>query len=129
IKAASIDTGIEARDKHLRNADFFEVEKYPEITFQSSRVERRGSGGDDGFVAHGTLTMHGVSKEVALPFNATGAFKNPQSGVTERGFTAKLTLNRKDFGISFSRPAAPNFIGDAIEIELNILTRVPQKQG
>ena len=64
IKATSIDTGIERRDNHLRTADFFEVEKYPEITFKSSSVVKKGKG----YVARGTFTMRGVSKEIDLPF-------------------------------------------------------------
>ena len=119
IKAASIDTGIERRDAHLRNADFFEVEKFPEITFESKRVEKRGGG----FVAHGTFTMRGVSKEIELPFTLNGVRKNPANGSTTLGVTSRLTLNRKDFGISFSRPDAPDFLGDMIEIELNLVTR------
>src|ERR671912_9452 len=62
IKAASIDTGIERRDAHLRNPDFFDVEKFPEITFESKRVEKKGGG----YVAHGTFTMHGIAKEIEL---------------------------------------------------------------
>jgi len=119
IKAASIDTGIEGRYKHLRNPDFFEVEKFPEITFESKRVEKKGSG----FVAHGTFTMHGVSKEIELPFTLNGVRKNPANGSTTLGVTSRLTLNRKDYGINFSRPDAPDFLGDMIEIELNLVTR------
>lgn len=119
IKAASIDTGIERRDAHLRNPDFFEVEKFPEITFESKRVEKKGSG----YVAHGTFTMHGVSKEIELPFTLNGVRKNPANGSTTLGATSRLTLNRKDFGISYSRADAPDFLGDMIEIELNLVTR------
>jgi polyisoprenoid-binding protein YceI len=119
IKAASIDTGVERRDAHLRNPDFFEVEKYPEITFESTRVERRGQG----FVARGTLTMRGVSKEIELPFTINGVRKNPQTGATTLGFSSRVTLNRKDYGINFSRPDNPDFLGDQIEIELDLVTR------
>src|SRR5918998_1466676 len=84
IKAASIDTGIERRDAHLRNADFFDVEKFPEITFQSTRVEKKGKD----FVAHGTFTMHGVSKEIALPFTINGVNKGAD-GKTTLGATAR----------------------------------------
>ena len=119
IRAASIDTGIERRDAHLRNADFFEVEKYPEITFQSTRVERRGQA----FVAHGTFTMRGVAKEIELPFTINGVRKNPATGATTIGVSSRLTLNRKDYGVSFSRPDNPDFLGDQIEIELDLVTR------
>ncbi len=62
IKTASIDTGNEKRDNHLRSADFFDAEKYPEITFQSKRIEKK----DDAYAAIGTLNMHGVSKEITI---------------------------------------------------------------
>ncbi len=124
IKAASIDTGIERRDNHLRNPDFFEVEKYPEITFKSSRVEKKGKG----FIAHGTFTMHGVSKEIALPFTINGISRDEKSGKTTLGVTAKTTLNRRDFGINFARPDNPTFLGDMVEIELNLITRAASAQ-
>jgi polyisoprenoid-binding protein YceI len=119
IKAASIDTGVERRDAHLRNPDFFEVEKYPEITFQSTSVAKRG----DGYVARGTFTMHGVTKEIELPFTINGVRRNPQTGATTLGFSSRLTINRKDYGINFARPDNPDFLGDQIEIELDLVTR------
>ncbi len=124
IKAASIDTGIERRDAHLKNADFFDVEKYPDITFVSKHIEKKGSG----FVAHGTFTMHGVSKEIALPFTVNGV-RPAKDGKTVLGVTAKTTLNRKDFGISFARPDNPDFLGDNVEIELSLVTRAAAPAG
>ena len=125
IKAASIDTGIEGRDKHLRNADFFDVEKFPEITFKSSRIEKKGKD----FIAHGTFTMRGVAKEIMLPFTINGVRKDEKSGKTTLGATARTTVNRKDFGVSFSRPDNPNFLGDTVEIELNVITRASSPEG
>ena len=119
IKAASIDTGIERRDAHLRNPDFFEVEKYPEITFESASVAKRGNG----FVARGTFTMHGVSKEIELPFTINGLRKNPQTGATTLGVSSRITINRRDYGINFNRGDNPDFLGDQIEIELDLVTR------
>src|SRR6266699_5342132 len=75
IKAASINTGIPARDTHLRSADFFDADKYPEITFQSKRIEKKGKQ----LFALGIFTMHGVSKEITLPFQITGVNKDPVS--------------------------------------------------
>lgn len=124
IKAASIDTGIERRDAHLRNADFFDVEKYPEITFQSKRIEKKGKG----FVAHGAFTMHGVTKEIALPFTINGVRRDEKTGKTTLGLTARTTLNRRDYGINFSRPDNPNFLGDMVEIELNLVTKAASPQ-
>ena len=125
IKATSIDTGIEGRDKHLRNADFFDVEKFPEITFQSSRIEKKGKD----FIAHGTFTMHGVAKEIALPFTINGIRKDEKTGKTTLGVTARASVNRKDYGVSFSRPDNPTFLGDVVEIELNVITRAASPEG
>jgi polyisoprenoid-binding protein YceI len=119
IKAASIDTGIDARDKHLRTADFFDVEKNPEITFQSTRVVKKGKG----FVAIGMFTMHGVSKEVSIPFTMTGRFYNQVTKKTLLGFSANLQLNRRDYGMNWKHSAVPNWVGDLVNIELRVLVK------
>lgn len=120
IKATSINTGIEGRDRHLRNADFFDVEKYPEITFNSERIEKKG----EQYIAHGPLTMHGVTKQIALPFSITGTVKNPATNnVSAVGFSARMILNRRDFGMNYSRRDNPNFVGDNITVEIDLVTR------
>ena len=119
IKAASVDTGIEGRDKHLRTADFFDVEKFPEITFQSSRIEKRGKQ----LIAYGTLTMHEVSKEIALPFTITGVDENADKTKKNVGYSASLVLNRRDYGINYTHKTVPNFIGDNITVEIDLITR------
>jgi len=119
IKAASINTGIPARDNDLRSAQFFEVEKYPEITFQSKRIEKKGKQ----LFALGTFTMHGVSKEITLPFQITGVNKDPASKKMNLGYSARIGLNRRDFGINWTHPKVPNFVGDNVEIEINLITR------
>ncbi|HKO96367.1 MAG TPA: YceI family protein [Pyrinomonadaceae bacterium] len=124
IKATSIDTGIERRDAHLRTADFFDVEKFPEITFKSNRVEKKGNQ----LLAHGTFTMRGVSKEITLPFTINGVSKNAKDGKTTLGVTARTTVNRKDYGINFSRPDNPAFLGDQVELELSLVTRAASAQ-
>ncbi|HZH91491.1 MAG TPA: YceI family protein [Pyrinomonadaceae bacterium] len=125
IKAASIDTGIERRDAHLRNADFFDVEKFPEITFRSRRIEKKGKN----FIAHGTFTMHGISQEIALPFTVNGIHKDEKTGKTTLGATARTSLNRKVYGINYSRQDNPAYLGDFVEIELNIITRAASPEG
>ena len=117
-KATSIDTGVEARDKHLRTADFFEVEKYPTLSFKSTRVERKGN---DSYVLHGDLTMKGVTKPVQLPFRVAGAIKDPR-GSTRFGVEAQTKVNRRDFGINFGGPMAGGglSIGDEVNITLNL---------
>ncbi len=124
IKTTSIDTGIERRDNHLRTADFFDVEKYPEITFKSSSVVKKGKG----YIARGTFTMRGVSKEIELPFVINGVNRDEKTGKTTLGLTARTTVNRREYGINFSQPANPTFLGDTIEIELNLITRAASPQ-
>ena len=119
IKAASINTGIPARDADLRSAAFFEVEKYPEITFQSKRIEKKGKQ----LFALGTFTMHGVSKEITLPFQITGVNKDAASKKMNLGYSARIVLNRRDFGINWTHPKVPNFVGDNVEIEIHLITR------
>lgn len=118
IKTASIDTGIEARDKHLRTADFFDAEKFPEITFQSKSVEKKGKQ----LTLLGTLTMRGVAKEIAIPFTVTGKTINAEKK-TVVGFSGRLKLNRQDYGISFENKNRPGFLGNEIDIELNLITK------
>lgn len=119
IKTGSIDTGIEARDQHLRTADFFDVEKYPEITFQSKRIEKKGNR----LIAVGDLTMHGVTKEINLPFTITGVKENSEKNKKNIGALAKLVIDRRDYGISYRHNSIPTFIGDLVEIELNLITK------
>ncbi len=121
IKADSIDTGIAARDEHLRKPDFFDTEKFPQITFKSSKVEKKG----DKLMAHGTFTMHGVSKEIILPITMTGKIVNPENKKTTYGFSASLKIDRRDYGISYQRKGAENFLGNEVDIELVLLARPP----
>jgi polyisoprenoid-binding protein YceI len=97
-KVESIDTGVAPRDKHLRTADFFEVEKYPEMTFKSTHVERKGKS----WVLHGDLTLKGVTKPVAIPFQLTGAIKDPR-GATRFGVEGQTKIDRRDFGITWGK--------------------------
>lgn len=123
IKVSSIDTGIANRDKHLLTADFFDAEKYPEITFKSSRVEKKGKQ----MLVHGTFSMHGISKEIVLPITMTGKFTDPTTKATSYGFAATLKLNRIDYGITYERKGSEGFLGKVVEIELSLLTRPPKK--
>ena len=117
IKAGSIDTNDDARDKHLRSTDFFDVEKYPEITFVSSKIEKT----DDGLIAHGKLTMHGVTKVIAIPFEIAGPIAGPW-GKTRMGVEASITIDRKDFGITWNKllDSGGLTVGNEVKIELNI---------
>jgi polyisoprenoid-binding protein YceI len=116
IKAESINTDFAARDEHLRTADFFDVAKYPEITFKSTRVEKRGAG----LVAIGTFTMHGAAKEIALPFKVNG--KSNFQGATHLGIEAAMTIDRRDFGMTWNATLDTGglVVGNDVSIELNI---------
>ena len=98
-KVASLDTGVTLRDDHLRSADFFEVEKYPEMTFRSTRIERTG---DKTFIAHGDLKIKDVTKQIAFPVEFYGVIKDSQ-GQTRLGGSATLNINRLDYGIKWSQ--------------------------
>jgi polyisoprenoid-binding protein YceI len=117
IQAASIDTGQERRDNHLRSADFFDVEKYPTITFKSSKVVPKGK---DLYEVTGDLAMHGVTKTVVVPVRHTG-FLN--LGKEEKaGFEITLPINRKDFGIIWNRTADQGgvMLGNEVDINLSV---------
>ncbi len=118
IKATSIDTGVENRDKHLRSADFFDVEKFPDITFQSSHIEKKGKQ----FIAHGPLTVHGITKEIALPFTVTGVSESADKTKKSVGYSASIVLNRRDYGINWSH-RVPGFVGDNITVDIDLITR------
>lgn len=96
-KATSIDTGVQGRDNHLRTADFFEVEKFPEITFKSTKVEKKGNG----WVVTGDFTMKGVTKSLSFPFNVTGFLPGGQRSGPRMGVTAATQINRRDYGVNW----------------------------
>jgi polyisoprenoid-binding protein YceI len=121
IKATSIDTSVPDRDKHLRSADFFDVEKFPEITFKSESIKATGKNKYD---VTGTLTLHGVGKKVTLPVSYLGQAKDPWGG-TRAGFETVTTLNRKDYGIVWNK-ALDNggmLLGEDVKVEINLETK------
>jgi len=118
IDASTINTGDDGRDKHLRNADFFDVEKFPTITFKSKKVVPQKDGNFD---IVGDLTMHGVTKEVTLhaePMSPPITMK----GKTKVGTSATTEINRKDFGLSYGGllDNGGAMISDKVKIELNL---------
>lgn len=117
IQASSIDTKDEKRDGHLRSADFFDVEQYPVITFTSSKITKID---DDSFAVAGTLTMHGVSKDIVLVVDFLGEMT--AMGGTRAGYELTTTLDRKDYGVSWNRAldAGGFVLGDDVEIEINL---------
>jgi polyisoprenoid-binding protein YceI len=121
-KVESIDTGVAGRDNHLRTADFFEVAKYPEMTFKSTSVERKGND----FVLHGDFTLKGVTKRVSIPFKLTGAIKDPRGG-TRFGISAQTKLDRRDYGITWGRalPGGGLDLGHEVVVDLNLEALLP----
>jgi polyisoprenoid-binding protein YceI len=119
IDASSVNTDTPDRDKNLRSDEFFAVETYPTITFQSSRVAKKSA---DRYDVVGTLTIRGVAKEVLLPVTYVGAAKDPW-GKARAGFEASLTVNRRDFGLTWDGPpleAGGFIVGDDVTISLSI---------
>jgi polyisoprenoid-binding protein YceI len=118
IDPASIDTREPKRDEQLRSVDFFDVQKYPALTFASTRIEKVG---DSGYRVTGDLTMHGVTKPVALDVEALGVGKDPW-GNERIGFQAEATINRKDFGLTWNQALETGgvLVGDKVEILLDV---------
>jgi len=115
IDLASIDTGNSQRDDHIRSADFFEVEKYPTMSYRSSGVAADG----DDYRLEGELTLHGVTRSVPLKLELNGFTADPYGG-QRTGFSASGEINRKDFGIDISVPMDGGgvVVGDKITIAI-----------
>jgi polyisoprenoid-binding protein YceI len=114
IKTTSINTDNTNRDNDLRSANYFDVEKFPEITFQSKSVEKKGND----LVAHGTLTIRGISKDVDIPFEMKGPADAGRGKVM--GAHGSLTVKREDFGVGKASP----MIGGDIKIDLYVEARL-----
>ncbi len=118
IQGTSIDTQSENRDNDLRSANFFEVEKYPTITFRSTKVEGR----KDDLTVTGDLTIRGVTKPVVLKGRYLGVTAPDQRGTRRMGFEATTTINRLDFGVTWNRAAEGGgvMLGDEVRIDIAI---------
>jgi len=119
IDVNSVDTGVASRDNHLKSADFFDVAKYPTMTFKSTSVKPEGSG----YSIMGDLTLHGVTKPVTLALEPVGDERvGMDAKSVHRGFTATTTINRKDFGLTWNGTlkSGDAVVGDQVKIELDI---------
>lgn len=117
INAASLNTMNEKRDEHLRGADFFNVKQFPQITFESTSVEPAASAdGKTLYNVTGTLTMHGVSREVTLPIELLGEGDTPFNDY-RAGFICQTTLKRSDFGMEFMVGPIGDSIGVTVSFE------------
>ena len=117
IQAASIDTDNADRDNHLRGADFFEVEKFPTLTFSSSSVKAVDA---DTLEVTGELTMKGVTKKVTVPVELLGTVKTPRG--EKAGFETAFKVDRKDYGITWNRALDTGgaILGDDVKINISI---------
>jgi polyisoprenoid-binding protein YceI len=118
IDINGINTGVEGRDKDLRSNNFFDVATYPTVTFKSKKVEPAGAGK---FKLVGDLTMHGVTKEVALAVEGPSPILKQPNGALKVGASATVTVNRHDYNLHYNRmvEAAP-VVGDEIQIQIDI---------
>jgi len=118
IDASSVDTGTPQRDAHLRSPDFFDVEKYPELRFRSTRIERVDG---DRYRVVGDLTIRDVTREVWLDVEYGGRAKDPW-GNERIGFIATTSLDRKDFGLGWNQvlEAGGVLVGDRVDVELEV---------
>jgi polyisoprenoid-binding protein YceI len=113
----SINTNQEQRDAHIRSADFFEVEKYPTMTFASTAIK----GGEEGFVLEGDLTLKGVTKAVAFNLEVNGIGPDAYGG-TRIGFSAETQIHRSDFGVNFNGPipGVPGGVAVSENVTINL---------
>ncbi len=119
IDTTTVDTGVAQRDTHLKSTDFFDVAKYPVMTFKSTSIKKDGSG----FDVTGDLTLHGVTKPVVLKVEEPSKEQTGMDGKSHaRGFEASTTLNRKDFGLTWNGTlkSGDTALGDEIKIDISI---------
>ncbi|GAB1597040.1 YceI family protein [Lysobacter claricitrinus] len=122
LPLAGLDSTVPALDEHLRSADFFEAEKYPTITFNSTKVE---AAGDKKLRVTGDLTVHGVTKPAVLDVTINGAGPHPMTKREAVGFDAVTTIKRSDFGVT---KYVPN-VSDDIQIRITTEAMVPKADG
>ena len=117
IDVASIDTREAQRDGHLRSADFFDAEKYPKISFRSTKIEPKG----DGYQLTGDLSMHGVTKPVRLEVENLGGGKDPW-GKQRVAFAAKGQIDRREFGLVWNQALETGgvLVGEKIDVEIEV---------
>ncbi len=117
IPAASVNTGDEKRDGHLRSADFLDAQTHPEIVFKSTKVTPKGK---NEFVVDGDLTIRGTTKPVVVNVELVGIGKDPRAG-QRAGFDAKFSFDRTQWGLTWNMPVPSGvLVGEKISIEANI---------
>ena len=119
IDATSIDTRVEKRDAHLKSPAFLDVDKFPTITFKSTKVEADGAGK---WKVTGDLTLHGVTKPVVLEVESSGTPIADPMGNTRAGASATTKISRKDFGLTWNQPLETGgvMVGDEVAISIDL---------
>lgn len=114
----SVDTAVTPRDNHLRTPDFFDVAKYPEISFKSTSIRKSGKG----YIADGTLTIKAVSKKVSIPFKQYGPITDPWGGTRIGVVADPITINRQDYGIAYNDklPDGTPAVANEVTIKLSL---------
>ncbi len=117
IDAASVNTENQERDNDLRSSNFFDTATFPQMVFKSKRIEPQC----EGYLCVGDLTMHGVTKEISVPFTILGRQKDPW-GNERLGFEGELKLDRRDFGLTYNSALDSGglVVGNEVKIELNV---------
>lgn len=123
VQAASIATDNDDRDKHLRSPDFFDAEKFPTLTFTSTKVTPKGT---NAFDVTGNLTIHGVTKTVTIPATFMGSVKTPMG--VRAGFSSSFKIDRKDYGVVWNRAMEGGgaMLGDEVEITIKVEASTPK---
>lgn len=124
IKAASVDTLEAKRDEHLRSADFFDAASHPELSFRSTKIVATGK---DSYDVTGNLTIRGNTKTITLPVKVTGPIQDPW-GNTKMGFETSTKINRKDYGVSWSKVMDNGGLVVSDEVAIDIALETVRKK-
>jgi polyisoprenoid-binding protein YceI len=127
IDTKGIDTKNQKRDDHLRSKEFLEAEKFPTITFKSTKIVKGSAEGQ--LKVSGDLTIHGVTKPVTLETEVTGEVANPFTKTITRAIAASTTINRRDFGLNWQVPMANNGVVAGDEVQISIEAEIMKKDA
>lgn len=127
IDAKGVDTKNQKRDDHLRSKEFLDAEKFPTITFKSTKIEKGDAEGK--LKVSGELTIHGVTKPVTLETEVTGEVANPFTKTVTRAVAATTTINRRDFGLNWQVPMANNGMVAGEEVTITIEAEIMKKEA
>ncbi|RMG16211.1 MAG: polyisoprenoid-binding protein [Bacteroidetes bacterium] len=119
VDVSSVNTKNERRDNHLKSADFFDVEKWPTMSFKSTSITK--GEGENEYIVKGNMTIRDVTKEMEIPVKFLGAMPHPmRKGAYVGGFTTEFTINRTEFGVGTGNWAATTVIGDEVKVRVNV---------